>query len=120
MDYIDFLDKHPNNPTNAVELPEFGYISPNQFSDEEFQHPAIEEMLTAAEATAAAQEIANQLSQPVKVEYRHQFCTGHGFEAPHRSQVFNPGQWPSLFVVRHFETDQALREERLWLIRVRV
>ena len=77
------------------ELPEFGYICPNQFSDEEFQHPALDEMLTAAEATAAAQEIADQLNQPVKVEYQHQFWTGHGFEAPHRSQIFNPGQWPS-------------------------
>ena len=27
---------------------------------------------------------------------------------------------PSMSVVRQFETDQAFREERLWLIRVRV
>jgi hypothetical protein len=32
-----------------------------------------------------------------------------------------PAEWGKrLFVVRQFETDQAFREERLWLIRVRV
>ena len=46
-------------------------------------------------ATTAAQEIANHLGRPVKVENQHQFWTGHGFEAPHRTKIFNPGDWPS-------------------------
>ncbi|MDO8969432.1 MAG: hypothetical protein Q7U74_02020, partial [Saprospiraceae bacterium] len=84
------LDNHPDYPANAVELPEFGYICPNQFADGEFQHPAIEELLPADEATAAAQEIANQLRRPAKVEYQHQFWTGHGFEAPHALRFITP------------------------------
>jgi hypothetical protein len=91
VNYSKILElKRDFDDARSVELPEFGYICPNQFAgdDEELQHPALDEMLPADEATAAAQEIANQLGRPVKVEYQNQFWTRSGFEAPHRATPF--------------------------------